>query len=29
MEILKEKGWKPRRIPQEPSLTQLDGDLNE
>ena len=26
MEILKEKGWKPRKIPQEPSLMQMDGD---
>ena len=26
MEILKGKGWKPRTIPQEPSLMEIDGD---
>jgi acetyl-CoA decarbonylase/synthase complex subunit alpha len=29
MEILKVKGWKSRKIPQEPSLKQVDDDLNE
>ena len=29
LEILKEKGWKPRKIPQEPSLTRFGGEFNE
>lgn len=26
MELLNEKGWEPRAIPQEPSLMEMDGD---
>jgi len=26
MKILKEKEWKPRELPQEPSLMDMEGD---